>query len=455
MKKISLFLILAIANTFAYSQSLPITFSNPKDNNFVGQGGDVFSASTDPNNAANPVGKIVGGNDKYNSRIDLNLDTYVDMTTANKTITFRFYSTQAVAMNGLFQFNNEKAGGKAIEKTFTTNGAIGWQTITLDYATATNAYPDAGLPVVFGQYAGLSLFTNFGDTGSSTYYVDDIMGAANGAAVPTTTVPPPSPTATTVGPILAINYAPNATVNDTGTPSTATAFNPGYNFGGFTSIKNLATTGTNNAIFMNLQTGYGAGVQPTAPVNVSSYTYINFDYYVPADEMPGANGDEFYFDLISANPTKENNYEIKPSGGDAVLVKGSWQTVSVLISKFIAKGFDPTQFFQFKLGATSNINTSAVYFDNIYFSTVPATLGVKDIQNVENKLQVYPNPVNSGENVMISGNVKSVEIYNMNGQLVKTSASQSVSSQGLNSGVYLVKAIDSKGSVSTTKLIVK
>ena len=466
MKKISIFLILAMANTFAYSQSLPINFSHTKDNNFVGAGGDVFSASTDPNDATNPVGKIIGGTDQYNSRIDLGLDTYVDMTTANKTITFRFYSTQAVVMNGLFQFNNEKAGGRAIEKTFSTNGSIGWQTITLDYSTAKNAYPDGAIPVTFGQYAGLSLFTNFGDTGTSTYYVDDIMGAANGAAVPTTTVAPPSPTPTTLGAILAINYAPGASVNDTGTPSTATSFNPTYTFGGFTSIKNLATSGTNNAIFMNLQTGYGAGVQPATPVDVTSYSYINFDYFVPVDETPGANGDAFYFDLLSANPTKESFYEIRATGvtgvgagaavpTDVTMVKGSWQTVSVPIATFTTKGFDKTNFFQFKLGADSNINTSAVYFDNIYFSTVKATLGVSDIQKNENRLQVYPNPVNAGSDIMITGAVKSVQVYNMNGQLVKTSATQSVNSQGLTKGVYLIKATDNNGSVQTTKLIVK
>ncbi|MGS0748991.1 T9SS type A sorting domain-containing protein [Halpernia sp. GG3] len=90
----------------------------------------------------------------------------------------------------------------------------------------------------------------------------------------------------------------------------------------------------------------------------------------------------------------------------------------------------------------------------MYFSTVAATLGVKDAV-VKNALSIYPNPVRSGSNIMISSQVKSVEIYNMNGQLVRTSTSQSVSSQGLTSGLYLVKATDSKGSVQTTKLIVK
>ncbi|MGS0748990.1 carbohydrate binding domain-containing protein [Halpernia sp. GG3] len=175
-------------------------------------------------------------------------------------------------------------------------------------------------------------------TTTSTYTVNFIADLPNA-----------SPYHTTTGTLLPLNFNTNATVNDTGTPSTATVWNPDYTFGGFTSIKNLATSGTNNAIYTDFTTGYGAG--SAANRNVSSYSYFNFDYFVPANETPGAHGDEFYFDLISNSPVKESNYEIKPTGGDAVLVKGSWQTISVPLATFVAKGFNPATFFQFKLGA--------------------------------------------------------------------------------------------------------
>ena len=189
MKKITL-LIFLMNLSFGYAQSLPIDFNDPLDNNFTGQGGNVFSTDVSPTNASNPVGKIIGGTDQYNSRVDLKLGTYIDMTTANKTFTFQFYSTQAIVMNGLFQISSEASNGYPIERTFSTNGSIGWQTITLDFATATNGYPNQGLPVVYGQYAQVSIFTNFGDNGTSTYYFDDIAGAANGIVVP----PDPAPT---------------------------------------------------------------------------------------------------------------------------------------------------------------------------------------------------------------------------------------------------------------------
>lgn len=272
----------------------------------------------------------------------------------------------------------------------------------------------------------------------------------------TATAPNASPFHSTTGMLLPLNYASSASVNDTGTPTSATAWNPDYSFGSFNSIKNLGTTSSpNTAIYTKLVNGYGAG--RNGVMDVSGYSYLNFDYFIPADETPGVNGDQFYFDLISDNPVKESFYYIKPAvdNGDGVMVKGSWQTVSIPIATFTAKGFNPTQFFQFKFGADSDLNTSAIYFDNIYFSTTPATLGIKEAGIQKNNLKVYPNPVNAGSNIMISGKVKTVEVYNMNGQLVKTSASQTVSSQGLTKGVYLVKATDNNGTVQTTKVIVK
>ena len=111
---------------------LPIDMEDPADDAWVGDGGAIYSLET-ALFSPNTVGKIVGGTDQWNSRVDLALGTYIDMTTANKTFTFEFYTTEAVVMTGLFQIALEEEGGFPIEMTFTTNGAIGWETITLDF----------------------------------------------------------------------------------------------------------------------------------------------------------------------------------------------------------------------------------------------------------------------------------------------------------------------------------
>ena len=115
-------------------------------------------------------------------------------------------------MNGLLQLNSEENGGNPIEMRFTTDGNIGWETITLDFNDAKNGHPNGDAPVVYGQYATVNVFSNFGDTGSSTYYIDAIRGAANGAAVgsdPGTDPDPDPDTDPVVDPLTVAAPTPN------------------------------------------------------------------------------------------------------------------------------------------------------------------------------------------------------------------------------------------------------
>ena len=90
---------------------------------------------------------------------------------------------------------------------------------------------------------------------------------------------------------------------------------------------------------------------------------------------------------------------------------------------------------------------------NIYLHK-NTVLGVSDA-NATVKVNVYPNPVKAGENIKISAKVKNVEVFNMNGQKVKSSTTQEVSTQGLNKGVYILKVTTDAGKTESTKVIVK
>jgi len=178
MKYIFTFLI-ALCATVTFGQSLPIDFDDTKDANFVGVQGSTFSVITD---GTNKVGQIIGGTNQWSSNVGLVLDTWIDMKTDNKTITFEFYTSEAIVMNGLLQLGKEKSGGYGIEMKFSTDGTIGYETVTLDFNGADNSYPNCQScpepkPVVFGEYARISLLANFGDTGTSTYRFDDIAFA--------------------------------------------------------------------------------------------------------------------------------------------------------------------------------------------------------------------------------------------------------------------------------------
>jgi hypothetical protein len=438
MKKIT-FLFILMVSSLGFSQSLPIDFSDPLDNNFVGNGGSVFSAAFSPTDGTNPVGKIIGGTAQYDSRIDLLLGTYIDMTTSNKTFTFKFYSTEAIVMNGLFQINHEAAGGYPIEMPFVTNGNIGWQTITLDFSAAKNGYPNAGLPVVYGQYAGLSVFTNFGDTGTSTYYVDDIAGAANGAVVPSVPAPtvaaptPPNRNAADVISLFSNAYS-NITIND---------WNAGAGWGGGSTITDVLidTNPTKKIVFGDyIGVDFGAGNH----IDATAMTSFHLDFWIPSTT-----------DLVG----KVLNPKLVQFGGGTAEVsallltylpteKGTWASIDAPLSTF-AGNQNRNDIAQFVLSS----NLGLVYVDNIYlYKGTPLATASFEKSNIK----MYPNPVKNTLNIDANASINKVSVYNILGQEVLTASpksnSASLQTSALQKGVYMVRT-DIDGNISTSKFI--
>lgn len=194
----------------------------------------------------------------------------------------------------------------------------------------------------------------------------------------------------------------------------------------------------------------GWGQYDNTPPSVATAGYLHFSYYVP-NVAPGANGHGFYIMLNSGSG--EKLFTVKPTGGNATMVFDSWQTVSIPMSHFTTQGFNAsTGVLSWKLGSDSDLNTKLVWFDNIFFTQ--SVLGTNESQ-VKTGVRIYPNPVTSGETIFADAKVKNIEIYNMAGQKVKTAAAQSISSQGLSKGVYVLKTTNEKGETQSSKLIVK
>ncbi len=69
---------------------------------------------------------------------------------------------------------------------------------------------------------------------------------------------------------------------------------------------------------------------------------------------------------------------------------------------------------------------------------------------------LYPNPVKDVFNVSLkNADVKSISVTNLSGQVVATSKNSSVNVSTLPAGVYVVKVLDTKGGVHTSKIVVK
>ena len=84
--------------------------------------------------------------------------------------------------------------------------------------------------------------------------------------------------------------------------------------------------------------------------------------------------------------------------------------------------------------------------------TVSVTLGVKE--NFINFIQVYPNPTNDFINIKIESELKSIEIYNIQGQKILTSNQKQVNVSHLASGVYLVQVTNQALETATRRIVI-
>ncbi|MFY8097697.1 MAG: T9SS type A sorting domain-containing protein, partial [Flavobacterium sp.] len=81
------------------------------------------------------------------------------------------------------------------------------------------------------------------------------------------------------------------------------------------------------------------------------------------------------------------------------------------------------------------------------------TLSTSDFDQNNLEVALYPNPVQDILNINVDNAIKSVEIYNIQGQKVLNSTSNEVDMSSLNSGIYLVKITDENNSIATKKVV--
>lgn len=97
-----------------------------------------------------------------------------------------------------------------------------------------------------------------------------------------------------------------------------------------------------------------------------------------------------------------------------------------------------------------NYVLSDMSISNLYNNN---TLSSSDFSQNNLEVALYPNPVQDLLNINVDNAIKSVEIYNIQGQKVLNSTSNEVDMSSLNSGIYLVKITDENNSIATKKVV--
>ncbi|OEK09108.1 hypothetical protein A8C32_13760 [Flavivirga aquatica] len=222
-----------------------------------------------------------------------------------------------------------------------------------------------------------------------------------------------------------------------------------YQFGSFAGKPDLDQSGAvNEVIKMDFSVaGYGEGTN--AKTDVSSYNWLHFDYFADSDAT------EIRMILIGEG-IGEFFYELTPGGSDGTLVTGAWTSVDIPLSVFVGKGWDKTNYLQFKLGTTSDLVSKVVYFDNIYFSANQGTtLGTNSFEQIA--FEAYPNPTQNKWTIRTKNqNIESVNVYDVLGKNVLSlkynDSEAEIDASSLKAGLYFAQVKTEQG-ITSLKLI--
>lgn len=452
MKKITFLLVCLIATVGMSQTNLEDFEGSPDFSGFEGLGGAnvVANPSVDSNNGSATVGELIvvqSGNPWQGANLVMQ-QNYIDVSDpVSNTVTVQAYSTTAFTLFAKLTDGQSGAVDSAADAAHTGSG---WETLTFTFNENLDGTQSAN-----GEYGLIAFFPNWNGSGWNdpeieiTVYIDNISGTAGSAIGSGPADPTPSDAAT-------IPTTPDGTVysiyNDTN--SYTTTFPVIYSFGGAEDVDLDAGSDVNNALKVNLNSaGYGQG--EAGPDDVSSYDYVNFNYWFSGTTgTPG-----FRFVLIDNDGTVgEFEYEIGAtgSGDEADIVSESWTLVSIPMSYFTGIGFDSTKLFQWKVDryGLSADNGGYLYLDNVVL-TQNFPLSRDEFATFDSK--VFNNPTSTQWTISTPNTtIRSVEVFNLLGKRILSQdvndVTVNIPAQSLASGIYIAR-INSASGVKTIKLI--
>jgi hypothetical protein len=115
-------------------------------------------------------------------------------------------------------------------------------------------------------------------------------------------------------------------------------------------------------------------------------------------------------------------------------------------------GLLPNTNWHFRFKGTNSAGIS--YSQTINFATT-ASLSAEDFSQNNLEVALYPNPVNDVLNIESELELKSVEIYSIQGQKVLTTNQKKINVSDLAAGMYMVRIQDLDNNIATKKIIIK
>ena len=150
-----------------------------------------------------------------------------------------------------------------------------------------------------------------------------------------------------------------------------------------------------------------------------------------------------------------NNHEWNPGSEANYTNAGDWQTITIDATAHTST--DMTRiviFFDTQTAASADPNDDVFQIDDFKFGVL-ATLGLDDINAINEVIAVYPNPTNGIINISGVEKVDRIKVFSINGQLVNEAFNTNrIDLSSERSGLYMIE-IQHDGKTSVNKLIVR
>ena len=88
-------------------------------------------------------------------------------------------------------------------------------------------------------------------------------------------------------------------------------------------------------------------------------------------------------------------------------------------------------------------------------NNINGSLASQNFNDKNLKASLYPNPTSSSFTIEMENEVKSIEVFSLQGQKVLTTTVKNINVSNLSKGIYLVRIEDVDNAVSAQKLIVE
>lgn len=137
----------------------------------------------------------------------------------------------------------------------------------------------------------------------------------------------------------------------------------------------------------------------------------------------------------------------------AVVSNFTLNTSTATNLNYVLTGLTPNTLYSYEFGAITNNNGNFEGGQNAAFRT--STLSTNDFDAKNLQFNIYPNPAINVVNIELASELKSVEVYSLQGQKIISSSSKELNVSDLSSGVYMIRVEDTDGAIATKRLIKK